>query len=117
MEHPDLTCPQCTSTLEYLTTLHYGVGQVMDDWIPYDVGSCPTCSRTFHRNRHTGEAKALPWEPQCPTCNAPARFHSVDRTLTAPAGDPTGMIYACPRHPQHRWTRDGNGDRWIPLPA
>jgi len=115
MEHPKLTCMQCGSELTHITTYRKGEGNNMDDWDTYDVGSCPKCSRSFHRNRRTDESMALPCEPQCPRCGTPAHFHSVDRTLTEPAGDPTGMIYACTLHPEHRWTRDGTGDRWTPL--
>jgi hypothetical protein len=116
MEHPDLNCPRCESPLEYLATYRFGDGgRAMNEWDLYDVGSCPTCSRSFHRNRATGESKAIPWEPQCPECHAPARFQGLDRTLTDPAGDPTGLIYACPQHSTQRWTRDRNGDRWVPL--
>lgn len=111
----NLSCPQCHQDLAFLCTLQAGWGNSMDDWDTYDVGKCPKCFRNFHRNRTTGEYKPLPWEPQCPECNEAARFHAVDQALTLPKGDPSGLIYACPNHPERRWTRNPEGDQWVVL--
>jgi hypothetical protein len=79
----------------------------------HDVGRCPKCNRSFHIESATGAWIALPFEPKCPVCNEEARFTRLDPSLTEPGGDPTGMIYACPVHPEQRWTRNSVGDRWV----
>ena len=115
MERVDLLCPQCRIPLSHVTSYGVADGKAIADWPTHDVGRCSSCSRQFHIERATGEWIALPFEPLCPDCSKEARFRGVDKTLTAHLGDMTGLIYACPNHPQNAWTRNGVGDRWVQL--
>src|SRR4051812_25350152 len=98
----EMTCPQCETALDYVTTLQTIENNIWRE--VFDVGRCDTCGRQFFRAQSSNEYNPLPWAPQCRICG--------DTTHGVAADSEGGMYYACRRHPHERFRWRLPADRW-----